>query len=120
MRSMIVVPHRRSCDGMPGARLCDLTPYHDASRQRQVHQILDGPSRPLKLLPNGQVGLPIRRSDSHILGGPAVEVEESSLDHLLGAKGYVRDRLLSLGVELDSAGTVAGGNRHGTDSAIPR
>ena len=58
--------------------------------------------------------------DRHALGRPALEVEQSSLDHLLGANGEVRDRLLGVGVKLDPCGTVTGGDRHGTEGTILR
>ena len=49
------------------------------------------------------------------LGGPALQVEQPPLDHLLGPERDVGGGLVGVGVELDPAGAVARRERDGAE-----
>ena len=61
-----------------------------------------------------------RDRDRDIRGGPALQVEEAALDHLLGSERDIGVGLVGVGVELDPADPISGGQGDGADTLIPR
>ena len=54
------------------------------------------------------------------LSGPALQIEEASLDHLLRVEPDIGDGLIGVGIELGPADTVARRQSHGHELVVPR
>src|ERR1700678_1686041 len=58
-----------------------------------------------------------RHSDA--LSGPALQIEEASLDHLLRVQPDIGDRLIGVRIELSPADAVARRQSHGHQLIVP-